>query len=65
MENEIDRYASRHPPVSRSVQDNLMIDLFAIKHDMTIEQVEVALMKVEKKEGFMGGPKGKPQNDNT
>lgn len=46
----LDRYASRHPPTSKSVQDKLRIDLFAEKHDVTIEQVEVALMKVEEDE---------------
>jgi len=36
-------YATSRPHKYRTIQDNLRIDLFARKHNLTIEQVEIAL----------------------
>lgn len=36
-------YETSRPYKVRTIQDNLRIDLFARKHNLTIEQVEIAL----------------------
>lgn len=36
-------YATSRPYKYRTIQDNLRIELFARKHHLTIEQVEIAL----------------------
>lgn len=36
-------YATSRVPKHRSIQDNLRIDMFARKHGLTVEQVEIAL----------------------
>ena len=42
-----DFYASSRVFEPRSVQDNLMIELFAKKHGLTIQQVEEKLEELE------------------
>ena len=36
-------YATSSPNKHRKIQDNLRIDLFARKHNLTIENIEIAL----------------------
>ena len=47
-------YAASRLPVRRSIQENLQIDLFARKHGLTVEKVEIALtLKPEKRKTYL------------
>jgi len=47
-------YASSMIHKRRNIQDNLRIDLFARKHNLTIEQVEIALeINSEERKAFL------------